>query len=418
VLKLTRIEISIVTIAILLFLFALFGFMNPSFFESSRPKALVLARVIEYKNEFQTKEKESFYWSNGEKMQPLQSGDSIFVNPGSQVKLRLITNDEIILNENTLITLDRTNNALDISLKAGVINSPLLTASIKIDFCGKNQSVGFKEATDLNLQKKSDCKYQISVKDGEVQVGQRKVPKKFEIESNYLFKDNTIRIKNDRDVVIDEKKLSDRDFENALTETLSENQKTKIEQTFRALENLISKTSEQISQTTDTVIQKIQETFSPEPITVAEAPSIPQPVEINKPTPIKKTTPRPNLKKPEPPKEEETISVQEAPARPAPEGPFVVLPIHLKRNYYTQTGENSHFTIFWQGSRVLRDTEYFEIEIATDAQFLTEVLRYEARENFLKVKFTLKRNDYFWRVRLKSKEVYSDWSPTAQFSIK
>ena len=427
--KFSKVEISVIFAAVILFIGALWGVLNQSFLKNKKNTALILGHIVEFSNEFQTKEKESFYWSEGLKFQTLHRGDSIYVNPGSKVKIKLVTNDEIVLNENTLITLDQTNESLDISLKTGVINSPLLTASIKIDFCGKNQSVGLKEASEVNLQKRTDCKYQISVKDGDVKVGQKKVPKKFEIESNYLFKNNTMKVKNETDETVEVQKLSDNDFEVAsegtpvitttdnLNPTPDPIPPTAIEKALSSLENIVSDTTDKITETTEQVIDKIHETL---PDSVAEklAAVTESPAEQQASAPVEKPKKKKSKKKEPPPPPPVEEPVTPAKKEPPPEPPFVALPIQFKKNFYTQTGENSHFTILWKGSRALRDGEKYQIEISTDRTFESEVIQYESKETFLKIKFTLKRNDYYWRVRLKSPTNNTDWSPTAQFSIK
>lgn len=422
-LKFSKLETSVILAAVILFAGALWGILSQSFLKSKKSNAIVLGHIVDFSNEFQTKEKESFYWSEGRKLQALHRGDSIYVNPGSKVQIKFITNDEIILNENTLVTLDQTNESLDISLKTGVINSPLLTASIKIDFCGKNQSVGLKEASEVSLQKRTDCKYQISVKDGDVQVGQRKVPKKFEIESNYLFKSNTLKVKNNTDETVEVKTLSDNDFESAaeqtpiitatdnLNPTPNLTDPTALEKALNSLEKIVTQATDKITETTEQVLDKIHATL---PDAVTEKISTVAP-----PTPPLEEKPqkRKNKKKEPPPRvdaEQKSATLKE----PPPEPPFVVLPLQFKKNFYTQTGESSHFTLAWRGSRPLKEDEKYQIEISTQQNFESEVIQYEAKDNYLKIKFTLKRNDYYWRIRLKSSANNTDWSPTAQFSIK
>ena len=417
--KFSKIELSVILLAVILFIGALWSILNQSFIKNQKNSSLKLGYIVDFSNEFQTKDKESFYWVEGKSLQSVHRGDSIYVNPGSKVKIKLITNDEIVLNENTLITLDQTNDSLDISLKTGVINSPLLTASIKIDFCGKSQSIGLREASDLNLQKRTDCKYQISVKEGEVQVEQRKAPKRFEIESNYLFKNSSLKIKNEKDEIVSVKKLSERDFDahenttpltnlDSFDSNLDSSESSTLEKALSSLEKIVTDTTNTITEKTEQVIDKLSESFP-------ESSSKMQPV-------AKELAPTKIMEKSQSTQKKKSVSKKSAlPSKTPPppqEPPFVVLPLQSKKNFYTQTGENSHFTLTWQGSRPLRDEEKYQIEISTQRTFESEVIQYESKQAFLKIKFTLKRNDYYWRVRLKSLTNNTDWSPTAQFSIK
>lgn len=343
--------------AALIFIFSAM-YYSENFKYIQREQINSIGKIINIKNSAQIKQPKDFVWTDVQSTDFIQDNDSLFVGPNSEATILLDNSSQITLKENSMLSFTKNNSALDIALNFGEINAEKMVQRIEIDVCGKKEFIDPRDALNIEIKKSKNCQIEIKSKSGQIQFGEQKVSALKQIESSVIFSESKYEI------------LPTPETEKPVQVTMGSDGPTTAQEL----------TSEKIFQ-----------------IFPAENP-IPEELPLTKTEPVKSATVQP----------------------PKPQVIFlapVIGPDDIKKNFYSQDKNSTNLYLRWKNTNTSTEVSESQFEMSESKNFKKILLTENTEKNSVLIKTQLTKGIYFWRVRFKSEQKYSDWSSVAQLSI-
>jgi hypothetical protein len=344
---------------LLIALFSYFYIKNNSNFNQRNPTDSI-GQILTLKNSAQIKQSRDFAWADIQDKDYIQQNDSIFVGPDSEITIKFKNNELITLKENSMLSFNKSDSTFDIALKFGEINSEQISQKIEIDVCGKKELVDPSNAKNISIVKNNNCQIEIKAKSGQFQVAEKKISNLKQIDTSVILGENTYEI----------------------SETSESSEKSTLLTTNN--NNLL---------TAETLKDDI----------------------FNSPPPLPTALEKPAEKIPAEHKVEHKKNIKTPPV-----DIFLVPQIssdYLKKNFYSQDKNSSNLYLRWNNMNTQIQVIQSQIEISQNKNFNPLFLNETTDKNSILLKNQMNKGSYFWRVRFKSTEKYSDWSAVAQLSI-
>lgn len=125
---------------------------------------------------------------------------------------------------------------------------------------------------------------------------------------------------------------------------------------------------------------------------------------VEQPVEIEKLAPRSEIKNPQ----KVPVSVFNKPE---------IAQEDLKKNFYSQDKNSSNLYLRWKNTNTTYTVDESQFEISQNKNFKKTLMTETTSKNSILLKTQLSKGNYYWRVRFKSDQKYSDWSSVAQLSI-
>jgi hypothetical protein len=352
--SLSKFDLISLSICSLFILILSYFYYLGNFTHIQRVEKNSIGRILKIKNSAQIKQPKEFTWSDAANNDFIQKNDSVFVGKDSEVTLIINNQDELTLKENSMLSFNENDSTFDIALQYGEINAAQISQRIEIDICGKKEYISSIDAKDIAIKKSANCHVEAKSKSGQIQFAEQQISSIKQTESSLI--------------------LSESQYEALPTSESTE-----------PLQITIKPNNPMPQQ--DEISQLFESYAAPEiaPAIALQDKQIPLKNFVKKPINI--------FSKPEIAKED------------------------MKKNFYSQDKNSSNLYLRWKNTNTTFNVEDSQFEISQFKNFKKILMTENTVKSSILLKTQLSKGSYYWRVRFKSEQKYSEWSSVAELSI-